>query len=181
MLNLLRPEQKKKIIHEYHVRFFVLAFALLLCIQVISIVLLVPSYTTSKIRADAANSQSSILQAQSVSEKVTTLNNLVKKTNDYVSVFVSLPTSTDIIGAINSIVDNRGTVKIKGLVYNSSQNSLQQIIAQGVAPTRQDLLDFVKRLKEQPGVLSATSPLSDFSQAQNINFSVTVVRQPQNI
>ena len=175
MLNLLKPEQKRKIIHEYHVRFFVLVFVMLFCAEMIAVVLLVPSYTISKARMDGLNSKSSVLQAQSISEQGAALNDLIKKTNDYISLFSVSASSTVISGAINSVVNNRGSaVRINGLVYGL-QNGQQQIIVQGVAASRQDLLDFVKRLKQQIGVLSADLPLSDFSQAQNITFSLTVV------
>lgn len=180
MLNLLKPEQKKQIIHEYHVRFFVLVFVMLFCVEVLAVILLLPSYLTSKARSDALNSKSSILQAQSISEQGAALNDLIKKTNDYIGVFLASATSTSVSAALHAVVDNRGNaVKINGLVY-SVQNGVQQITVQGVAASRQDLLDFIKRLKQQKGVLSANLPLSDFSQAQNITFSLVVIESLSN-
>jgi len=174
MLNLLRPEQKKKIIREYHVRFFVMAFSLLLCIQVIAAILLIPSYTASKARSDTLNSQSSVLQAQSVSHEVADLNALVKQTNDYISVFPLISTSTSMYSTINNLVGARSQ-KIKiNAVMSGVQNNQPQIILQGVAATRQDLLDFITQLKKQSNVSSVNLPISDFSQPQNINFSLTV-------
>jgi hypothetical protein len=51
----------------------------------------------------------------------------------------------------------------------------------GVANSRQALIDYVKKIKIQPGVISADVPVSGFIQAKNINFSVTVTMKVQNI
>ena len=181
MLNLLRPEQKKKIIHEYRIRFFVLALSTLLFVQMVAIILLIPSYTISKKRVDSLNIQFSVLQAQNISEEGSALNILVKKTNDYINVFLPLATQTDVTTPINNVLDNRGPkVRIIGISYGVLQSGEQQVIIQGVASTRQDLLDFSAQLKKQKGIVSADLPLSDFSQSQNINFSLTIIENSQN-
>jgi hypothetical protein len=175
MLNLLRPEQKKKIIHEYHVRFFVLVFSLLFCIQIVAIILLIPSYAISKARSDALNSQTSTLQKQDESQEVARLNGLVNQTNGYINILSLTSTTTDAYLIIDNIVNVRGpNIKINGVVYGA-QNGQNQVIIQGTAVSRQNLLDFVNQLKKQKKVLSATLPISDFSQPQNINFSLTVI------
>ncbi len=182
MLNLLRPEQKKKIIREYHVRFFVLALTLLFVSQIIAIILLVPSYLTSKSAADNLNSQNAALQAQSADQEGSTLNATIQKTNDSINIFSSIASSSpDVIAALHKVIDNKGgAVRIIGLNY-SIQGKQQQVTMQGVAASRQDLLNFAKQLKQQKGIVSADLPISDFSQAQNINFSLPITITSSNL
>src|SRR3989344_4079100 len=145
MLNLLRPEQKKKIIREYHIRFFVVGTSLFFVAEIIAIVLLVPSYVMTKARADDLNSKSSILQAQNLSEEGATLNAIVQKVNGYESIFLSSSTPVELSAILKKVVDNRGpAVRLDGFIYSAADNK-QQIVVQGIANTRQDLLNFIKQ------------------------------------
>ena len=81
--------------------------------------------------------------------------------------------------AIQNIVEVRGSlVNLSGFFYRVN-NGQQQIVVTGKANSRQSLLDYVKKLKSQPGVVSANLPVSDFAQAQNIDFSIMVLINPK--
>lgn len=181
MLNLLPKDQKKKIIREYRTRFLIVAFSLLLAGEVIFLILLIPPYLTAKSRLYSLNSQSASIKAQNITTETDQLGAEVQKTSNYLDTFVSTTTPIGVAKAIKNIVDMRGSsVRISGLTYGV-QNSNQQIVVRGTADTRQALLDFVNKLKAQPGVISADLPVSDFAQSKNIDFSVTFLAKPQNI
>lgn len=181
MLNLLPKEQKKKIIREYWFRFWIVAFALAFAGEIISLILLVPSYVTVKARTDILNSQSASLKAQSLTIESSNLDELVRKTNIYLDVLNSSSTPVGVISAIKNVVGTGGgAVQISGLFYTIN-NGQQQIVVTGNAKSRQSLLDFAKKLKTQPGVISADLPVSDFAKAQDIDFSIIVLMNPQKI
>ena len=181
MLNLLPKDQKNKMTREYRVRFWVVACALFLAGEIISLVLLFPSYLTTQTRINILNSQSAGLKAQNITAESSRLSNIVQQTNNYLSVFNSSSTSPGVVTMIQDIVDMRGdAVRISSVFYRIN-NGQQQIVISGRANTRQSLLDFVKKLKSQPGVVSADLPVSDFAKAQNIDFSINVLIGSQHI
>ena len=181
MLNLLQKVQKKEISREYRVRFFVVGFSLTLVGGLISLILLVPPFLTAETRIEMLNAQSAGFKAQNVTTEISKLSDVVRKTNGYLSLFVSSSTPTGIVATIGSIVDIRGgAVQINSLEYKA-QGGQQQISIRGVAGSRQALLDYIKKIKLQPGVVSADLPVSDFAQSQNIDFSLTVSIKPQHI
>jgi stage V sporulation protein SpoVS len=181
MLNLLPKVEKKKITREYRVRFLVVAFSLCLAGEVISLILLVPSYLTAWTRLYGLNSQSASLKAQNVTSEITQLSATIKKTSDYLNALSASSTPSNVAGTIKNIVVTKGSsVKINNLVYGK-QGTQQQVVVYGIANTRQSLLDFIKDLKAQPGIISADLPVSDFAQSKDINFSVTVLAGTKKI
>jgi hypothetical protein len=181
MLNLLSKDQKKKIIREYRVRFWVVACSLFLAGEVISLILLVPPYLTVKTRADILNSESASLKVKNLTTEITNLANIVQQTNNYLSVFDSSSTPVGVVAAFQNIVEVRDkSIRIGSFFYRTN-NGQQQVVISGNADSRQSLLDFAKKLKNQPGVISADLPVSNFAQAQNIDFSINVLVNPQPI
>jgi hypothetical protein len=181
MLNLLPKDQKNRIIREYKVRFWVVACALVLASEIISLILLVPSYLTVKTRFDILDSQSAGLTVKNLTSETSDLSSIVQNTNNYLSVFNSSSTPIGVVAAIQNIASVRDkSVRIGSFFYRTN-NGQQQIVISGNANSRQSLLDFAKRLKGQPGVVSADLPVSNFAEAQNINFSINILMNPQRI
>lgn len=181
MLNLVPKDQKNKLIREYRIRFFVILFALTLTAEVISLILLIPPYLTAKTRIDLLNARSAGLQAQNVTTETTKLEAIVRKTTSYLNIFTSNATPKGVLSVVDTMVGLRGeSVKIKNISYKT-QNGQQYVLLQGVASSRQALLDFSKKLKTVSGVTSADLPVSDFVKSADIDFSVTVVIQPKKI
>lgn len=181
MLNLLPKDQKEKISREYKMRFFVVASALALVAEIISLILLVPSYLTTQTRLNVLNSESVSVKVQNLTAESSSLANTVQQTNNYLSVLISSSTPVGVVASLENIIAVRGSaVRIGGFFYRTN-NGQQQIVVSGNANTRKSLLEFANKLKNQPGVISADLPVSDFAQAQDIDFSVNVLMKPQNI
>jgi nitrate reductase NapAB chaperone NapD len=178
MLNLLPKDQKIKLTREYRKRFWVVAFSLLLAGEIISLILLAPSYITTQTRINILNSASSGLKVQNLNVESANLSNIVEQTNRYLTALDSSTTPTGVVAAVQKIVEIRGdSVKINSLFYKLNSNQ-PQIVVSGKAKSRQSLLDFAKRLKGLPGVVSADLPVSDFAKAQDIDFSINVMLSP---
>jgi hypothetical protein len=181
MLNLLPKDQKNKIVREYRTRFWAIVFALALAGEVISLILLVPPYLTVQTRVNILSSQAVDSKVKNLALETSDLSDTIQQTNSYLNILNSSSTPTGATPAIQNISAVRGgSVKIGSFFYRAN-NGQQQIVISGNASSRQSLLDFAKRLKGQPGVISADLPVSDFAQAQNINFSINIVMDPQRI
>lgn len=180
MLNLLPKIQKKKIIREYQVRFWVVALALTFTAEIISLILLVPPYITAETRINILNAQSASFLAQNVTIETSKLGNIVQQTNNYLNILNSSSTPTSAVEALQNIVNMPGVaVRMNSFVY-TTQNGQQQIVITGTASSRQALLDFTKKLKNQPGIVSADLPVSDFAKSQDIDFSITILANPKH-
>lgn len=181
MLNLLLKDQKKKIVHQYRMRFLVVFLALTFAGEVISLILIFPSYITARTRLNILSDQSVSLKIKNVTTETSNLSETVQQTNNYLNILTASSAPNDVVAILRNITDIRGvSVKMDSFVY-STQNDGQQVVIHGTANSRQTLLDFVKKLKALPGVVSADLPVSDFAQSQNIDFSVTVMLNPQHI
>lgn len=181
MLNLLPKDQKNKIAREYRVRFWVVALALALAGEVISLVLLFPSYLTVQTQIKILDSESASIKAQNLSAETSKLSEDVRQANNYLNIFAATSSPVGVVSAFQNIVDVRDkTVRIGSFFYKAV-NGRQQVVISGNANSRQSLLDFAKKLKNQPGVVSADLPVSDFAKAQNIDFSINILMNPKNI
>jgi len=181
MLYLLSKEQKNKISQEYRVRFLIVAFTLVFVGEIISLILLVPPYLTAETRINLLNEQSASLKAQNVTTETSKLTDVVRQTNTYLNIFNSSSAPTGVVSVIQNIISTRGSAILMNSFVYKAQNGQQQIIVHGTASSRQALLDFVKKIKIQPGVVSADLPVSDFAKAANIDFSITILVNPQKI
>jgi len=181
MLNLLSKDQKNKITREYRVRFWVIAFALAFIGEIISLVLLVPSFLTVQTRINILGSQAVDLKVKSLASESSNLVDTIKQTNNYLNTFNSSSTPVGVVEAFQNIVAIRGGAVRIGSFFYRANNGQQQIVISGNADSRQSLLDFVKKLKTQPGVVSADLPVSDFAQAQDIDFSINILINQNNI
>jgi hypothetical protein len=180
MLNLLPKEQKDKITREYRVRFWIAAFALALAGEVISLILLIPPFITAKTRLSILDSQSASLKVQNITAEASSLGNIVKEANKNLQAFVSSSTPTGVISAIQNVVGARDrSARITNLSYRAD-NGQQRFVVIGNADSRQSLLDFTKKLKGQPGVVSVELPVSGFAKSQDIDFSINVLMNPAN-
>jgi hypothetical protein len=181
MLNLLLKEQKKNITREYRVRFWTVACSLFFAGEIISLILLFPSYLTAHTRLNILNSESASLKVQNLTTESARLSSIVQQTNNYLDILTSSTTPIGAVSAIQNIAAVRdGSVRIGSLLYRIN-NGQQQIVIAGKANSRQSLLDFVKKLKNQPSVVSADLPISDFAKSQNIDFSINIFMNPQHI
>ena len=179
MLNLLTKPEKKKIVREYRIRFWVVAFALALAGEVISLILLIPPYLSAQSRLNLLDSQSVGLQAQNLTAESSRLGAVVRQTNVYLGTLSSSSTPVGVVAAIQNIVSARGgEVRFKSFYYKPG-NGKQRILISGNANSRQSLLDFAKNIKSLPGVVSVDLPVSNFAQSKDINFSVDILIDPQ--
>jgi hypothetical protein len=159
----------------------VIVCSLLLAGEVISLILLVPSYITAQTRINILNSESANLKVQNLTAESSQLSGIVQQTNGYLKVLSSSSTPVGVVSSLRNIADVRGQAVRIGSFFYRTNNGQQQVVISGNANSRQSLLDFAKKLKSQPGVVSADLPVSDFAKAQDIDFSINVLMNPQHI
>jgi hypothetical protein len=180
MLNLLPKNQKSKIVREYRIRFVAVACSLFLAAEIISLILLFPSYLTVQTRINILNSQSTSQKVQNLTTEIASLGSIIQQTNNYLDVFNSSSTPVGVVESLQNIIGTRDkTIRIGSFYYKTNKEQ-QQIVITGKANSRQSLLDFTKKLKNLPGVVSVDLPVSDFAKSKDIDFSINILMNSQH-
>lgn len=174
MLNLIQPEQKKKIIREYRMRFWVVSLVIFFGLEIISIALLIPSYIISIAQVQSLQLEEKSIQSNSTLAQSASSTALLTAATTQMAILAGNSIPVNAAKTILDLLSNTSSaIKINGLVY-ATQNGGRQIIIQGTAATREDLVAFSNYIKGQPNVSKIDLPISNFTQAKNINFSMAV-------
>ena len=174
MLNLIQPDQKRKIIREYRGRFAVMTLSVFFVLEIIALALLIPSYIISIAQVQSLNMQQTAVQSQSTVTESAQSTALLQTANNQMSILATSSTPSGAAKSIQDLLANSGTaIRINGITYNT-QNGLREIVIQGIAATREDLVAFSNHIQGEPNVRSVDLPISNFAQSKNIDFSMTI-------
>jgi len=173
MINLLPLEEKEKIKAEYRVRVFVVILFFVFATIIIATVLLLPRYLfletrervyggeLSKIDIDLADGQRELKNVlRDTKRKVDILESGADKVNVYHDIF--LP-----------VLENRNTIEIDGISYENTRDD-DVLLVSGISPDRDTLLDFIKKLEQNPSFGNVELPVSNFIKNKDIEFSMDI-------
>ncbi len=159
---------------EYRLRFTVVTLALFFAIEIIAATLLIPSYVISIARIQTLTTKTAQYKSGNIIEETANLNMALKEGNLMVAILSASTTPRDASISLEQIIDARSSaIKITGIVYHTDVG-VRNFNIQGIASTREDLLTFTKKLQEQPKILKVDLPVSNFTQPENIKFSINV-------
>lgn len=178
MINLLPIEDKVEIKKEYFGRLTVVAGFFLLFVCLSSIILLGPSVFLvkkykenyakqldfSERRLALSSAPESISAAKELNLKLKKLKEL-QKSGDELSVLVK------------KITENKPSgVKLKVFFYDKRAKGVSdKILVQGFSSTRNNLLDFIERLRNSGKFAGVESPSSNLLSEKDIDFNIFVI------
>lgn len=173
MRNLLPIKDKKYIRREYFIRLLSIGMLLVFFTALLSSVFLLPSLFISQTNEMAIRDQSEIskksleIQEQNISD---TLLNEANEKLSLLSAEVDRPLIQD---AIRTVIDDLPNgVVLYSISYSEIPDEQGRITLIGVAESRSALLSFTKFLEQESLFSSATLPVSNFAQDNNIDFSI---------
>lgn len=174
MINLLPPEDKSRLKHAYMVRLVSVATAFLGVLFMVALLLLLPSYFLSGVKEQLAEQKLANLQAETKTFGGESLNESIKAINDELALIRIEPPRTFINTTLDPILDHKNSgVSLRSIFISLETDSGKyKVHLEGVAPTRQALLDFVDTLKTVPKFTNVSLPISDFVKGKDINFSI---------
>lgn len=170
MFNLLLPQDKVAVYREYMTRLVIVALGAFICLEIIGVIALLPSYILLRSDERTALVKKTQVQNQTENSELTSIVTATKISVD------GLHTTPQILfrELIAGITQARGQgIKLNDIEYITDAGKIHLQIS-GVAQTRQSLVVFSKELQKNPLFGSVEVPISDFVKEKNIEFSLDI-------
>jgi hypothetical protein len=185
MMNLLPEEQQKKLSHERIRRLFLVVGLSLSLILSFGVVLTLPTYFLLLSQRGALAFQ---LDAIGEDPALKEIDEIEKNINDFNNKLVSFERNEKSVRSasflIKEVIKIRpATISFKNITYKrdlqpnseiGSRTDLEQIVIQGEALRRDDLLNFVTKLEEVELFENINLPVSSLLKDSGVEFSLTI-------
>ncbi len=177
MLNLLPSEQKVYLEKEYKNRRFLVWGGLILCVLIVSLILLTPSYVLS--RAKASEIKGELERAKTILDTELQPGDLTNQLNTAAQNARDLRPFGEKYSVYNlvKIFESKpSTIKINSVTFSvgEKEHDLPVISLAGTAVDRESLRSFGHLLETRPEFSAVDLPVSNFAQEKNISFNMSV-------
>lgn len=180
MINLISQKQKRIIFREYLIRLISVSLFVLSLLAFLTLAYILPYYFTT-IKNDLVISEQlkSAIKIENKENQGDNISLIVNQTNDQIRSINSLAlTENAFTHLISKITKNKNKeIKLNHFAFQTIDLNSGKLIINGVAKSRQSLVSFVDSLKNEPGIISVESPVSDFAKESNITFTVNIKAQ----
>ena len=176
LTNLMPRQSVQKFRHNYFLRLATVSVLVLSAALVIHGVLLLPAYLYARTEVNVESTQLNHLTATlATSEEQaaqTQLNNLQSEAT-YLSRLSKVPTASAAIKAVLAVP--HAGITLNGFTFTAPTTAGPgNMQLSGIASTRETLRSYDSALGALPFVTSADLPISDYANASNIPFSITL-------
>ena len=176
MSNLLPGEQKKEVLREYSLRRAAIALIFIASIFMFAILMLVPTRIVLLLRERQVAEELSIKQAAQEPGQNDGSVAILTETKEKLAALSEKRGERVIHRALESIIaERREDISITGVSYSRGSGGPETITLDGVSPTRQRLIAFVRALEGLEGVEKVDLPISDLIKDEELEFSLTIV------
>ncbi len=175
MFNLLPQNIKNRIIKEYSLRRLIVIFAFVLCLQILFVIFIFPTWYVS-----SSNERSLALETQDLNNYLVKSDSgkIASTINDINTKIKLLNTTLEypkVIPIINKLISYKNKdIHITEIVFNAVSSMESSINIKGVATDRETLLSFFKSLQNDKTFSKADLPISNFAKDKNIDFSINI-------
>lgn len=182
MLNIIPPEEKKKILIEYRLRLAVVAVFAAAALVLASLVLLIPSYLLAVSKYNFVTDELARLeQKQSEAGQEKEISAQIKEVNKKIDLFLGdekavRHTPSEVVLDVMAIKDP--AIKVQSILYNINTDR-ERLILSGKAGDRDSLARFVETLKKDPSFNKVDLPIGSYVKSSNIDFSLVLERTIQ--
>ena len=178
MINLLPPEEKRKLVLERKKKLTLITCYLFLFFFLLIIVFLIPInfYISQRIGyyEDILNSGKSNIEQQEIEDiqkKVQEANIILKKLNDFYNSSFGYSNLLEIIS--RTLPERIYLNNFSAVVFETEKESYLKVSLSGYAPTRESLFNLKKSLEQEEIFQEISFPPSSWVEAGDINFSVS--------
>ncbi len=176
MFNELPDIFKKEIKSEYNLRRIVVILVCFIFLQISFLIFILPSWLVSFYKQQEAISVSSSSKISSVFKNADNISTIINRTNQNLAIISDSFHSSLALSSIEEIISQKtSTITLSNFTYdNSSIATSVPMSISGVARTREDLVNFVKRLSDSGYFSNIVSPISDLTKDKNIDFMISL-------
>ncbi len=174
MINLLSPVEKKKILKEYHLRLGVVVLNAVFVLELIAVILLVPSYLAIRSSVNALSdelAQRKALVIPGGNEAQQDLDVIKKEIGVLKESVVPESLPSAVVAAVLSVKPEG--IDVTSFAYGHSADATLVQVG-GVARTREDLLFFQRSLKANVRFDEVRYADSFITKKTDINFQLTL-------
>ncbi|MEY2671878.1 MAG: hypothetical protein RL687_295 [Candidatus Parcubacteria bacterium] len=177
MINLLPPNEKKKLKQEYLFRFLIVLFFILSILSLVASLFISPSYKYSVSKESIAQSNLEVFNAQNPQIDIEKLNSEIVKTNGKLSFIISKKkdkfVSESVLEKILAL--RTGGIVFSQISYNSVNEQSSTVSIAGVASDRTALRSFKDALIADGAFSSVDLPISNFIKPYDIDFNMLLI------
>lgn len=167
MTNLLPQKQKKEIKREYLLRLISTSLVVLGIIIFIASALLIPSYFLTYLRSGSGEIQIDVIEKAISLQDENDASKILSETRQKLSI-ISTEDESVVVDIIYSILNEKNkTILINSFLFRDDVMSIR-----GVAESRDDLVDFSKKLERVTMFNNVDLPISDLASSKDIEFSL---------
>lgn len=175
MFNVLPDILKDDIRAEYKLRLIIVAFSLIIFLQIFFLISTIPVWSISYYKEKDLNNQIKVENESVSSQNASAISQIINSTNQKIEVIENVMQYPEVVPIYNSIISQkiRG-VSINNFQYMSIASSSANITISGVSNTREDLVSFVKKLEGLQLFSGVDSPVSNLAKQKNIDFVINL-------
>lgn len=175
MFNLLPKQEKKLIEREYRLRLVTISLLLFGAIGTTASIILVPSFVVSSQKEKLAMDENASLKQEIASRSQDNLPEILKVAGNQVKALDVKDRSSYVFELISDVVLSKtGKIKLFGIDVSKNEESGKIIKISGRAIDRDSLLSFSRVLEKVSGFSKVDVPVSNFAEATNIDFFISV-------
>ncbi len=168
------PEQQKKIItSQYRLRLVSLCFFALTAVSLIFFFSNLPAYFYGSVKVDEAKNRLKQSDKDNLGEEEEKYISEIKNANELIDK-LNVKEDISITAPIKDLILLKKNIVIKSVSAKRDTDGKIVISGDALAPSREDLDSFVKKLKADSRFGDPAVPISGFVKSSNINFSFTI-------
>lgn len=173
-MNFLPLEDQILIKKQYKAKFFIFLGILIFILAFINLIFIFPSYTILKIKNEGLKKQLEIININPEFKNLSDIEFSLKKIRDDVNFLKDSGKKnfifSDILKEITNLKEN--SISITSISFDSFNNSVSIL---GNAAARDDLIFFVKKIKDSGKFETVEFPPSNILKNKNIDYSIKAV------
>lgn len=176
MFNLLPESLKERIEKEYNLRRLIIALFFLFSIQVMFFVFMLPSWMVSKYKEETSTARVAQLDNSELLSNSNAIRPIIRSINaELILIDRSLeyPKVAPYLDSILAI--KTSAIRINQFSFVPNSTSTETINMQGIASTRDALVNFKRGLDDSGLFKNVDLPVSNFTKDKNIAFNITLV------
>lgn len=181
-LNLLPPEDKKRIGYQRLVRFFTYINAGIVILLVIGNTLLLPTYFFLFFQNRGTQELLAAQQQTTQTEQAREIEKRIQQTNATLNRLQTTHTfgEDSLMSSITDIITEAPSGIT--LAFLSFEKETSRVLLRGHALTRNDLLEFISAIREHPSFYDIESPVENILRDKNISFAFSFsIRNEKNL
>ena len=175
MINLLPEPERKKLRREYFFRLATVCFTLAAFVLAIGAVSLLPTLFYSDIKVKALKENTSSLTEAAKREQGGDSGQLLLATTEKLNVLAADRKNAALEEVFARITAAKPSdTRLTGFAVERQEGDKNLLLVRGVAVRRGDLAAFAKALGQEKDFTTVSFPISDLTQNENLDFSLTI-------